>query len=251
MKTYGLGGKRSQINTTNGHHIASSTSLPSSIDYRPLLKPVRDQGSEPTCVGQTFACIKEWQEHKQVGFSEYMSPQFIYNLRQDKSIDGMSAFNGCNVLIGRGCCSEYNYHYGRTDPIPVVAYDEAAKYKIVSCAQVNTINGLKQSLLQNGPAAIMFPCYNYTADFWNKHPGDPDEPIDGHCVACVGYDSSNGFILRNSWGSSWNHTGYTIYPYTDFGHHWEIWTTIDSSSPAYKPNSPYDPNNKSSCCIIT
>ena len=36
-----------------------------------------------------------------------------------------------------------------------------------------------------------------------------------------------GFIIRNSWGENWNGDGYTLYKYTDWGKHWEIWCTID------------------------
>jgi hypothetical protein len=49
-------------------------------------------------------------------------------------------------------------------------------------------------------------------------------------VTIVGY-TKEGFILRNSWGADWADKGYVIYPFGDFGAHWEIWSTIDESSP--------------------
>jgi len=50
-----------------------------------------------------------------------------------------------------------------------------------------------------------------------------------HNCTITGWDK-DGFIIRNSWSSSWNGTGWTLYPYKHFGMHWEIWTTIDDNS---------------------
>jgi hypothetical protein len=44
-----------------------------------------------------------------------------------------------------------------------------------------------------------------------------------------------------------------MYPYEQFGIHWEIWRSIDDSSPIPDPH-PSDPDpdnqNKKNCCII-
>ena len=42
--------------------------------------------------------------------------------------------------------------------------------------------------------------------------------------------NQEGFIIRNSWGALWADNGHTIYPYKDFGAHYEIWTSIDDKS---------------------
>lgn len=38
---------------------------------------------------------------------------------------------------------------------------------------------------------------------------------DGHAVAIVGY-TREGFIIQNSWGSSWGHKGFAVLPYEDW-----------------------------------
>ena len=36
--------------------------VPTFLDYRYLLQPIRNQGSQGTCYAQSAACAKEWQE---------------------------------------------------------------------------------------------------------------------------------------------------------------------------------------------
>jgi len=68
---------------------ARDLNLPEKIDLRTNLLGVRDQGSQGSCVAQSIACMKEWQEKTQVNLSEYMSPQFVYNNRTNYPDSGM------------------------------------------------------------------------------------------------------------------------------------------------------------------
>jgi len=257
MTTYTCGALLSPHNEKDliAEHVfpkARDLNLPATLDLRPQLQPVRDQGKQGSCVAQASACLKEWQEKVQIGFSEYMSPQFIYNNRMNQTSEGMYPSNAMMILFSKGCCTEYVYRYGTIQPpdqIPQPAYEEAIKYKIGKYARVSTIDGLKTALNTSGPCLITFPVYNYGASFWSPA---ADDKLDGyHCVTVVGY-TAIGFIIRNSWGKNWNKDGYTIYPYTDFGKHSELWTALDTVSPLYVPHPPIpNPDNKKSkCCTI-
>ena len=63
---------------------------------------------------------------------------------------------------------------------------------------------------------------------WFKE-SESSEMQGGHAMTVVGYNEE-GFIIRNTWGINWGDKGYCIYPYSDWGSHWEIWTTIDEKS---------------------
>jgi len=65
--------------------------LPKTWDMRPLLFPIKNQGTQGTCSAQTAACIKEYQEKLDVGLSEALSPQFVYNLRPNQGSSGMES----------------------------------------------------------------------------------------------------------------------------------------------------------------
>lgn len=56
-------------------------------------------------------------------------------------------------------------------------------------------------------------------------------------MTVVGYDKK-GFIIRNSWGKYWEGDGHCMYPYEDWGVHYEVWTTVDelTSKPIQSKN---------------
>jgi C1A family cysteine protease len=83
------------------------------------------------------------------------------------------------------------------------------------------------------------PVFNGDASFWK--PKFNEKMIGGHALVVVGY-TDTGFILRNSWGRTWADKGHSIYPYVDWGSHWEIWTMIDEETSDIKPV-----NNKPKC----
>lgn len=74
---------------------------------------------------------------------------------------------------------------------------------------------------------ITVPVYNTTMRMWKRRCNE--EHQGGHAMCIVGY-TKEGFILRNSWGRNWGDNGYCIFPYQDWGLHYEVWTTIDTES---------------------
>jgi len=232
-KQYTLGALRSPL---VGHQIAEAIlpkaiALPSTLDMTDYLEPVRDQGSLPTCVAQACACMKEWQGRMDSNLTQYMSPQFIYNNRNNQGSDGMNGQDAMNILCNLGDCLETTYPYGTIVPntqIPAAAFKEAALHKCKNPALITTLNGLQTALYTNGPCLICFPVYNYSATFWEKQTPDQQE-IGGHGVAVVGW-TTTGFIIRNSWGVNWpteGAGGYTNFPFTQWGVQTECWTAAD------------------------
>lgn len=214
------------------------------------LRPVKDQYQRGTCVAMSISCIKEYQEtidnHYLAG--ELFSPESVYYYRST-SEGGMYARNAMKILKEKGMCREVTFpyfHYKDPSKIPEKAVREAQEYTIKSYAQVTTINGVKSALLNYGPLLIAFPYYsNGTPEFWRKP--DIDANMNGgHAVAIVGWDKT-GFILRNSWGKGWNGDGHVIYPYADWGSHWEIWSCIDLET-TYLPDLSEGKWYKKLCC---
>lgn len=207
---------------------------PPVLDLKNQMFAVRDQGSQGSCAAMSGAAMKDWQEMTDVSMSEYMSPQFIYNNREDLSEEGMYMRNLMNILKILGTCRESMWAYGKITKPSQAAYNEALNYIVKGYASIDTIDELKQALYDNGPCVIAVPVYNYGARMWKQRTGDYF--LGGHAMAIVGYNNE-GFIIRNSWGDDWNGTGYTIFPYEDWGLQYEAWTTIDADS-----NIKPDPN---------
>ena len=217
-------------------------------DYRNELLPVRDQGSQGTCYAQVAACVKEWQEKREIySRNYYFSPQFIYNHRNyfnnniqdgdDINEDyGMEGRDVMKILKNVGICDEYLYKYGRLETASKIpeSIKSIAKYNVIkSYARVSTLKGLKSSLLKNGPCLIAFPVYNHTDQMWIQNEGDTFQG--GHAMTVVGFcDYNEYFIIRNSWGKNWGDSGYCYYYYKDWNSHWECWVTVDLENESFE-----------------
>lgn len=227
----------------------SIKSLPKTFDYRKDLLPVRNQGRQGSCFAFSIAAMKQWQEFKEHGLQEYFSPQFFYDNRSNAydnnpdNDEGMTSRDAMKLLKTIGICFEadypYNYAKKTRDEIPPEIYEKAKNFTIRSYARIYSIDDLKKSLFINGPCIITVPVYSYTHQMWKpQHKGQSHNG--GHAMCVVGYNKE-GFILRNSWGRSWNEDGHCIFPYDDWGYFWEIWTTIDG------PSNPVPPPSRFCC----
>jgi C1A family cysteine protease len=207
--------------------------LPEVWDLRPQMRPIRDQGTQGTCSAQTVSAMKEWQENLDVKLNDYMSPQFIYNLRSNKSTDGMTPKDTMEILYKIGIVPEKIYPYNTSKNITESQLKLAESYKIQGYARINTVDSLKKALFANGPCYIAFPVYNPdNIEFW-KPEFQGQQLIGGHAVCVAGY-LKDKFIIRNSWSSSWGDNGYTYLPFTEWGMQWECWTAIDADSNSEK-----------------
>jgi Papain family cysteine protease len=213
-----------------------SVKPPPSTDLRPLLLPPRNQSEQSACFAFAACSMREWQEAKETGTKRYLSPQFVYDNRgnskdEDRDNDeGMWGYDVMKILKEVGVVPETVYPYGRplhaTD-IPTSIIRMAYKLLIYNFASVTTIEGLKLALNNNGPCIICVPVYDPdTPTMWRKqHEAAP--LLGGHAMTVVGYNDK-GFIVRNSWGPTWNGNGHVRFDYKDWGLQWEIWTTIDA-----------------------
>ena len=215
---------------------SESSVVPSELDYRPWLNPVRDQGGTSTCAAQTAACMKEWQEPVDGGVLADLSEQFIYNFRTNAPQEGMFGRDVMRILLKYGVSTEKDFPKSRSEPCEnVEVLASARENRISEYARVHSARGLKLALNNSGPCYIAFPMYNTGSHFWRQN-RETEKPS-GHACAVVGYNSE-GFIIRNSWGRTWADEGYTVYPYDDFGAHFEIWSCVDRKGTRTLPPAP-------------
>jgi len=246
---YRSGGVIYEDDTTTPVWVSRARSLiPREHDLRPLLTRVRDQQDSSMCVAFAFACVKEFQERKNIDVRDYFSPEYIYCNRNGTG-DGMHVRNACDILYRKGCPLEASYPFGMGKPPSREVDDQASNFKISHYARVNTQQELKTAIIEQGPCIISFNMYNTSMHFWRQQDGDRHRG--GHAVAIVGYsDENRWFILRNSWGNDWGDHGYCYYPYSEWGKHKDIYVTVDaSSSHVYTIVKP-PKIDKKGCCVL-
>jgi Papain family cysteine protease len=220
----------------------TNTPLPTTFNYLNILLPVRNQGPRGTCAAFTAACIKEVQEKREhAEFTGYFSPDSIYFHRENKPSAGMYARDLMKILSVYGAAREAFLPYSNIEPksLNKQTVEDAFNFRISGYARVNSIEAAKTAIYNNGPLLGAFPYFsNGTNYFWRAN----GRMTGGHAVAVVGWDNT-GFLLRNSYGPSWNGNGYIIWPYTDFSMAWELWSTVDATTifPSILPSTPVVP----------
>jgi C1A family cysteine protease len=125
---------------------------------------------------------------------------------------GSTVTNAIEMLENIGCCLESTWPYdiSQVNEKPSgEAYAEAPPYKISEAFQVKVdLTEMKKCLAQEFPFAFalnLYPSYNKVqSDGIVSMPSSDEQSEGAHCQLAVGYnDSTQLFIVRNSWGAGW------------------------------------------------
>lgn len=203
--------------------------LPPSVDLRPHLTPVEDQGDTNSCVANATAGAFEYLIKQHTGSNYDVSRMFIYyNARElegdDIEDEGTAIHDAVAGLKRFGVCAERTWPFDehRVNAKPHAnAYDEADEAMVDQLEQVPTeLDAWRHCLAEGRP--IIFGAVLYDS-FDKARKGKVPMPTDRettrgkhgrHAMLCVGYsDTDQLFIVRNSWGSKWGDDGYCYIPY--------------------------------------
>lgn len=186
---------------------AEGMKLPARYSYKKFMPKVLDQGQDPICVPCSVSAYLNWRENLKTGSKKdnKMSYYELYNSKEG-SEEGMTFKEAFSYLRHHGVSSNLG------------------ELKIGHYAMVRSFLMLKNALIANGPCFGALPVYNFNADFWNKRQGDQLQGY--HAISIVGYDK-DGFIIRNSWGTSFGEKGYTHISYEEINKMLEVWTILD------------------------
>jgi len=201
---------------------------PASFDFTKGMSPVRDQGSQGTCVAfASVSGVKEYQDKQEYHKLIRLSPRFLYSLC--KKFDGMPSEEGTypriamKVLLNYGVCHESFWPYLSKKILPLKGADQDAKrFKIKAYARLKSLPEMKRSLLINGPFLAGVKVYQswFTKEVEKSGficmPKRNEKVMGGHAICIVGYnDRIKIFKFKNSWGAKWadNGYGYLTYEY--------------------------------------
>lgn len=155
--------------------------------FKYKLPKVFDQGNKPICTACASHAFLNWQYHK-----DFNLDTIFKNSKPQK--DGAEFKNVFEYLKSQKLIDDY--------------------------ALIGSELALKTAILLNGPCIGALPVYNDSSTFWKG-----TSLQGGHAIAITGWNE-NGFIIRNSWGSFWGDSGYTVLPYKDIDMFYELWTLI-------------------------
>lgn len=202
--------------------------LPAVVDLRSNCSAIEDQGQLGSCTGSAIAGIIEYLDRK-VNKKLDVSRLFIYY--QERLLEGTTNYDaGAYIRTGIKAVNTYGapleslwpYIISRFATRPSnSAYTDALKRKAIAYQRITNFDGVKTALSQGYPVVIGFTVYESFEGNLNNTTGMMPYPntateqvLGGHAVCIVGYnDSTQRFICRNSWGTSWGDHGYFYMPY--------------------------------------
>ena len=178
--------------------------IPAHYSYKRYLPSAQNQGSQPYCVPYSVSAFLNWRENMKT------------KSKKDNKIEYAEIYGSKNS-VGEGMTFKEAFSYLRHHGVS----SKLGNLKIEEYSKVGSAILLKVALIMNGPCFGALPVYNYSKSFWKKYNGE--ELLGYHAIAIVGYDAK-GFIIRNSWGTSYAESGYTHIPENEMNYFLELWT---------------------------
>ncbi len=243
---------------------------PLSVDLRPTVEIVEDQGQIGSCTAnasvEALQIIYE-RANKPVALSR------LYLYYWERQREGMLAQEGLKNLVdsaitlqSRGVCQESLWPYTPTltenaQP-PATCDTDAANYRVLTYVEpdnaipaADQVAAIETYLAKGMP--VVFSCF-LTMDFANKCgqnvswktmsfdavPSITNTVFGEHAMVIIGYDHNLGmFLVQNSWGPAWGDGGFCGISYNNLMHmmldHY-IWTSVtgvDIVNAGWKPDT--------------
>ena len=204
--------------------------LPTKMDLRPQCPGVLDQGDLGSCTANAIANAHLFDQLKQHAPKPFLpSRLFIYyNERAMEGTvntdSGAMIRDGIKSIAQQGACPESLWPYViakfTTKPTKK-CYQEALKYQALSYQRLVQITSqLKGCLAAGYPFVFGFTVYEsfetqaVATTGTVPMPAPKEKVLGGHAVLAVGYDdSTQRFIVMNSWATTWGMKGFFTMPY--------------------------------------
>jgi C1A family cysteine protease len=202
--------------------------LPKSVDLRPSMSPVENQGQLGSCTANALAGALEFLEVKSGQSFVDLSRLFIYyNERAIEhsvgSDSGAMIRDGIKTLAAQGVCPEKEWPYvisTFTKKPSAKCYTDAKKHTIQTYHRIVSLAEMRACLADGYPFVFGFSVYESFESATVAKSGVLNMPkpgerqVGGHAVCAVGYDdAAKRVLVRNSWGPAWGKKGYFTMPY--------------------------------------
>lgn len=256
------------MNSDAGGGDAAVAELPSVIDRRGSQSPVKNQGSvRGTCVAHASMGLLEAFPHINDDLSEqYTHFKFMnYEGKAQNTNSGIMTTDAAKYLSksdGRICLeSEWPYISSQNTINAMVAAHTYAPPQAavnnqsfgIGAYKIITDKGLVGESIKNTRylEALIYQGYNIVfgvhASWDDKdnngvldpllNPNGTPASTSGHAMMIVGYDRNNQyFIVKNSWGAGWGHSGYGYFSYNFIRACAKYGFVLDTVVPAAAPN---------------
>lgn len=225
--------------------------LPERLDLRPVLQPVRNQGSRGTCTAFAAASgLGGWNQNSlpPAGGAapdlEVLSPEDAYFQARELAPvagEGSQPRAALKAWQRRGFLTEAiapyrpdsSYHPPSGPGVDLVG--DRARNRIATYWRVPLVLGaLAAAIADHGPILVTVQCDDAFFEARGGEVGPRRGPLaEWHAICAVGYDLATARLLvRNSWGEGWGAGGYAWLPIGyGLGEAWAVAPNTDPGLP--------------------
>lgn len=189
-----------------------------SVDLRPMLLPVRDQGHRGTCLAFAVTALHEVLRAAGTTVAEDLAEEALY--WGCKQVDGNwktgTSFQAASTALPRWGqpIEAWPYDPRRPDGVPFhppVTPGDADWHQAGLRSVITTSTDVRSLLTGSVPVALGITLYpSFYRPSGTGHIADPlpgDAKKGRHAVVAVGFDDDE-ILIRNSWGPTWGVGGY-------------------------------------------
>ena len=214
---------------------ATAVTLPASVDLRPAMPPVYDQGNLGSCTANAIAAAIQFDRALQKSTPDFV-PSRLFVYYNERAIEHTTRYDsgamlrdGIKAVAKRGVCDETVWPYqvatfAKRPPAP--CYRAAKVYSVTRYESIpQDMDAMRARLASGYPFVFGFSVYSsFMSDTVARTgvapmPQSSETLEGGHAVLAVGYDDASQTVLcRNSWGATWGISGYFTLPYAYITH---------------------------------
>lgn len=156
------------------------------------------------------AIIREWIEWRDSQASVKFTPIIEKDQTNFNARDVLRTMQKKGILIEK----DKGKYDSKTETV------RAEPFQIKNYIRIYSIDGLKRSLSDNGPALIILPVFTKIDDneFWYPN----GKRIGGTDLVVVGYDKKGFLLIAPGHDKKIIH-----FPYSDWGFQWEVWAVMN------------------------
>jgi C1A family cysteine protease len=216
--------------------VPAPATRPAQLDLKAKCPFVYDQGDIGSCTANAICMALLMLEANKAFLPSRLYLYYKERLKEllpgEKISDsGADAADGLAILLTQGVCPEANWPYITTNcdvAPPAICDAEALQHKIHQIGTVAApgvtgvalVNAIAHSIQLGIPVMIGIEVYSSFESAATTATGNVSMPswrdyyLGGHEVLIVGYnDTTQRFLLINSWGKSWGQQGFFTLPY--------------------------------------
>lgn len=213
------------------------STLPDSVDLRPQMPPVWDQGELGSCTSHAILAAVQHRLKADNPTAHVIDGSRLAHYYMERAFEGTESIDngaeirdGIKIVLADGVVPESDWPYDIskfTERPPQTLYHKALDYKVTqyqSILQDGSSYHIRHALAEGLPIIIGFSVFeSFESNAVAQSgivpmPQRSEKMVGGHAVLIVGYQDRQ-FIVRNSWGSvatgnPWglNGTGYCLMP---------------------------------------